>query len=218
MSKLSIICVSLLLASTSFAGTVVIGSWETGNDGWGGWISNNVVAASPMPITLSNGVTYSLSTIGATLGSSSLHMNESNWQQSLAISLSGADFTSHNTFSIDMTVAANDGTITGGYSQITAVWMNAATTGWTSIVSGNPLNFYWWAGSGQRTSTLTVDYSAYRAANASSSWGQIIIGFNTGGGAPPDFYLDNAKLTGTPEPATMGLLGLGGLALIRRKR
>jgi hypothetical protein len=30
------------------------------------------------------------------------------------------------------------------------------------------------------------------------------------------YYLDNARLT--PEPATMALLGLGGLAMIRRKR
>jgi len=31
-------------------------------------------------------------------------------------------------------------------------------------------------------------------------------------------YIDNIMFTGVPEPATIGLLGLGGLALLRRKR
>jgi hypothetical protein len=214
------ICVSLLLVSSTYAADKVIGNWETGTgDGWNTWNadggSNGSLLIGTLP--LSGAVTYSSSTIGATLGSSSLHIAQSGWLQSFAVSLSGADFTSHNTFSIDMTVAANDGSIAGGYTQIAGIWMNAATTGWTSI-SATLINFYWWPGSGQRTLTQTVDYSAYRAANASSGWGQIIIAFNTGGGAPPDFYLDNAKLTGIPEPATMAMLGLGGLALIRRKR
>ena len=221
MSKILItICISLLLVSTTYAG--IIGNWEnTSGDGWGGWISNNVVAANPLPITLSNGVTYSQSTIGATLGSDSLDVTQSGWAQSLAISLNStqtADFMSHNTFSIDMTVAAAGPTITGGYSQIYSVAMNAGGPGYTTVASGNPINFYWWAGSGQRTQTLNVDYTSFRNAMTESSWCQIIITLNTGGGAPPDMYFDNARLTGVPEPATMALLGLGGLALIRRKR
>jgi hypothetical protein len=67
---------------------------------------------------------------------------------------------------------------------------------------------------------LNVDYTAFRNALGGGpyNWIEIIITTNNGGGAPPDFYFDNARLSGIPEPATIAMLGLGGLALIRRKR
>lgn len=43
-----------------------------------------------------------------------------------------------------------------------------------------------------------------------------LIGNEPGYTAPVTYYLDNAQLT--PEPTTIALLGLGGLALLRRKR
>ena len=103
-------------------------------------------------------------------------------------------------FSIDVTVAANDGTITGGYTQVASVAMNAAGPGWTSVASENPINFYWWAGSGQRTQTLTINYTAFRDAITSTGYIEIIFTLNTGGGAPPEMYFDNAKLTGALKP------------------
>jgi len=48
------------------------------------------------------------------------------------------------------------------------------------------------------------------------SWFQLYLGSNSDGAYPVHYYIDNLVIT--PEPATMGLLALGGLALLRRGR
>lgn len=99
-------------------------------------------------------------------------------------------------FSIDMSVAADDGTVTGGYTQIHSVYMNADGPGFTTVAGEPPIDFYWWSGSPERTQTLTIDYTDFRDAITSTGYIEIIFALNTGGGAPTTMYFDNARIYG----------------------
>lgn len=220
--KLFVLLFIAAIASASY-GAHLLASWEGTPDNSIDW-GNKLSVDDPcnMPVQVTGNAGYNYSTVGVTEGSQSLEVSQSGWAQSLTIRLDAAAkaafMTTEHVFEIDMSVRAYDDydpIITGGYTQIYEVAMNAPGAGFQGVATGTPLNFYWWEGSGARTATLSVNYRAFRALITETSYIEIIFALNTGGGAPPEMYFDNARLT--PEPATLALLGLGGLLLRRRR-
>jgi len=208
--KLIIFCLALTFAlvSTSY-GQTVLGNFEDSNDGWGKWVSPAV--------TNNPNQTYGNS-IGVTLGSGSGFVPLSGYSQILARDFNGAELlalTQNDTFSMDFaTGSVGEGPgawiveeivlNNPGYGFVNPFVLGygvASVDSWSGAPIGRPIH-------------VEIKYDP---ALIAYGWGycQIIIALNCYDTAH-DFYFDRAVLT--PEPATIALLGLGGLALLRRKR
>ena len=221
MMKKIMTCIALLLFSLpTYA--VVIGNWEGSDDGWIDWQEGQTSISDPslMPSK------YDYATVGVTNGSQSLRMSDQGWAQSLSIKLSAtqrAQFMASSIFSIDYSVAA-DTLGVGGFARIQGMVFNCDGMTWSEgeIDLGETENYWFWGGSPERTQTLEYDYSALKALiNPNPNWIEIVLVTNGQRDTDPasayELYFDNAQLL-VPEPATLSLLGLGGLLALRKRK
>jgi hypothetical protein len=193
LSVVAMLCLSV----PSLAG-VVIGDFEGSLDGW----------------VMESGAVGTVSTEFPTSGSNSLQVVfPNNW-----ISVMKKSITSYAT--ADLETISFDVTTRNDNSQIPAWWLhtniiiNSDVTGWKD--SGNLYSSVPWS---PRTDTITwtVPQAIRDLLAGGAGWCDVLIVTNTGstGGT---MWIDNVQLGIVPEPATMSLLGLGALALLKRRK
>jgi PEP-CTERM motif len=230
-------CVGVLaVGAASSQAQTVLGSFQGASDptdaGWINQDTGNAITADSAMSFVAAGVTgyaQSLQITGAGYNGADLQLGFSPAQI--------AAFNANTILSFTFAVPAS--TSTSGYSQIYSMSLNAPGYGYNNIPwasttsvdldgtdnnsSGEP-NYYWGPAGSERSETISFNYSSILPSIIAGGESYLQLRFtpNNGGGAPNYWYMNNVVLTSpVPEPTTLALAGLGGLAslvALRRKK
>ena len=214
MKKL-IVCLAILVFVGYAQAADLVGSFEgEAHEGWHDHVAtaNNNWTPVYVDDPIVNPSLYEFSYDWSTDGDVSLKTNVTAWGFYMRREIRDV-YWQNDTISFDVYAIDNG----GGWAQIERIAQQFQDStypngGWFDLPGTNyNLTF------GQ-TTHIEYNYGAYKGGaygTEAATYGNFIFGLNSSG-TGVSIFLDNIMFT--PEPATISLLGLGGLALLRRKK
>jgi hypothetical protein len=210
--------VAILAGSSARAGLIPL--FQTQDD-FSGWSSNGSSSSSTATQATPDSDGSSINALGntsnaggtgtpgsllETQSSGTYNFDYSQGEQSNSAFL--AALGASGTLSLDFTMPANNG---GSYFNLGVV-INATGQFGQFFPSAAPVN------DGNGFFTEQVAYTITPESPFSYFQLGTIFNSNYDSAAPASFTLDNIQLVTVPEPASLSILGMGGLVLLRRKR
>jgi hypothetical protein len=244
--KITYCLLVLAMASVANATPFTFGTWNDANNGyidWGTSGTPSITTLMPSKYDYSTiGVTNGTKSLKMTKSGWNQNLAVRSYESPLAgypnqIIVAFLDSANHN-LAIDVTFVQSEwvpASGSNGYAQIqmtiqgTGISWTLGSMGMPDMDTGNPgypggwdgVNF---PGTTTRTMYWNIDFlkdgnldNGEYTGTTTSGYINFVMTTNCGNFSQyGSYYFDNMRIV--PEPATMGLLGLGALALIRRKR